>query len=317
MNIIRNCAELGVLEAVCDGDLHPLEQIRTRYEGVRLFCDPESMLALGHVDAVIVAAPAQLHAALALQAIAAGKHVFVEKPLALGTDDARDIVDAARAAGLTLFVGHLLMYHPAIHRLRELIAAGAIGTVRHFRSRRASWGRLRSYEDAWWSFAPHDVAVLLSIFDERPVGATHARWSCVQDNIGDFAYADFSFPSGRGAHVEVTWLDPQKNARIDVFGSSGVLTFVDAGESATLTLTPCGDGIGRRGNPELWRRDAQPQEIPAGEPLRLEIDAFCRAVRSGKPSLTDGTEGLDVVRALALTYPEHHSASRVRLEALV
>jgi UDP-2-acetamido-3-amino-2,3-dideoxy-glucuronate N-acetyltransferase len=300
-NLVRNCYQLGVLAAVCDADLHRLNEVRGKYEGVQLYVDVDQMLELAKVDAVMIAAPAPAHATLALKAIAAGKHVFVEKPLALSVEDAQRVVEAAEAAGVTLFVGHVLLYHPAVSALIEAVRAGKIGHARHLRSRRLSWGRLRSQENVWWSFAPHDCALMLAIMRDTPSTATGWVSEFVRPGVGDFAYADFAFADGRSAHIEVSWLDPDKSSRIDVFGSTGTLTFIDTRDGGSLTLTPCGDRLNTRGEPELWRGEAQvvPFQLQA-EPLRLEIEAFVRALRGGGAFPTDGREGLEVVRALEM-----------------
>lgn len=299
-NLVRNSWELGRLAAVCDTDLHPLESVRNKYPGVALFCDYDTMVQSSKIDAVIIAAPAPMHADLALRAIAAGKHVFVEKPLALTVEEAKRVVSAARKARRTLFVGHVLLYHPGVELLIENVRNGSIGQVRHVRSRRLSWGRLRAHEDVWWSFAPHDVALMLEIVGEEPVSVQRSQAAFVREGISDFVYADYRFQNGSSAHIEVSWLDPDKTARVDVFGSEGTLTFRDSREGATLTLTPCGDKADARGGRELWRGDTRALDIPSGEPLRLEIQAFCDAIATGKRVPTDGDEGLAVVRALAM-----------------
>lgn len=300
MNIVRCCARMGVLAAACDSDPDALEEIRSRHSGVRVFSDYATMLALASLSAVIVAAPAQLHARLAHEAIDAGLDVFVEKPLALSVTDAQGVVDAANAAHKRLVVGHLLLYHPAVRLLMQLIRRGTIGELRHVRARRLSWGRLRSHEDAWWSFAPHDVAIMLEIFGEEPLAVTSSKAAYVRPDITDFAYADFTFSQGRSAHLEVTWLDPSKASRLDVFGSRGVLSFIDGREAPMLLLTQCGDVLNDRGEPDLWRKEPEQINVPAGEPLALEMEAFCRALRGGTQLPSDGAEGLAVVRTLAM-----------------
>lgn len=315
-NLIRNCRELGVLAAVCDTELHALDEVRSKYPGTALFCDADAMLEHGKLDAAVIAAPAPAHAKLALAAIAAGKHVFVEKPLALNVEDAQRVLDAADKAGVTLFVGHVLLYHPAVRALLECLQQGRIGRVRHLRSRRLSWGRLRAHENVWWSFAPHDCALMIEIMKETPVKATGWLSAYVRPGLGDFAYADFAFADGRSAHIEVSWLDPDKSSRIDVFGSEGTLTFIDAREGATLTLTPCGDRLNVRGEPELWRGETMNVDLPAGEPLRLELEAFCRVIRGAHEHVpTDGREGLEVVRALEML-DRHATTTGHPMEAL-
>lgn len=314
-NLIRNCRELGVLAAVCDTQLRALDEVRSRYPGTGLFCDLPAMLEHAKLDAVVIAAPAPAHAALALASIEAGKHVFVEKPLALGVQDAERVVRAAEAAGVTLFVGHVLLYHPAVSAMLQCIEQGQIGHVRHLRSRRLSWGRLRAHENVWWSFAPHDCALMIEIMQATPASATGWLSAYVRPGLGDFAYADFAFEDGRSAHIEVSWLDPDKSSRIDVFGSEGTLTFVDSREGATLTLTACGDRLDTSGEPELWRGGTRQIDLPVGEPLRLELEAFCRAIRGAREHIpTDGREGLEVVRALAML--DGHPEPVEGLEAL-
>ncbi|MGZ3517222.1 MAG: Gfo/Idh/MocA family protein [Vulcanimicrobiaceae bacterium] len=314
-NLIRNCFQMGVLEAVCDSSLRALDSVRSTYEGVKIFCDVDAMLANAAIDAVIIAAPAPAHADLAIRAIAAGKHVFVEKPLALAIHDAERVVAAAEAAKLRLFVGHVLLYHPAVLKLLELVEAGRIGRVRHLRSRRLSWGRLRSQENVWWSFAPHDCALMLAVMRAEPVTAHGVQSAYVRPDIGDFAYADFRFEDGRSAHIEVSWLDPDKSSRIDVFGSEGTLTFIDSREGAKLFLTPCGDRPDSHGQPELWRGDQEEVALPSGEPLRLELEAFCSAITGSAHFPTEGREGLAVVRALAMV-DQQPAFQHLRLEAL-
>lgn len=298
-NLVRVCAELGVLESVCDANEAAIAKVAEQYPEVGLEFDLASLLERD-IDAVVIAAPAPLHAELALEAIAAGKHVFVEKPLAMSADEAATVVRAARSGGRTLFVGHVLLYHPAVRRMLALIAEGAIGNVRHVRSRRLSWGRLRAQENVWWSFAPHDIALILEIFGGAPEIVKGTMSAFVRPQIADFAYADLIFAAGRSAHIEVSWLDPDKASRLDVFGSTGVLRLTDSRDGAHLTLTPCGDRHGERDHIELWREDTRDVPFVASEPLTAEMQAFIDAVTAGTRPLTDGEEGLRVVQVLSM-----------------
>jgi UDP-2-acetamido-3-amino-2,3-dideoxy-glucuronate N-acetyltransferase len=311
MNLVRNAAEMGILAAVCDSDLRPLEIIRTRYPDVALYCDVRSIVR-SQLDGLIIAAPAVLHAEVALAAIHNGKHVFIEKPLALNERDAHRIVDAAREQGVEVMVGHLLLYHPGVRKLLELVAQDAIGTLRHMRSRRWSHGRLRACENVWWSFAPHDVAVMLALFDAFPERAVQSQHGYVQPGICDFVYTDYTFADGRSAHLEAGWLDTDKQGRIDVFGDRGVLSFTDSRKGASLTLTASEEHLGVSGQFELARGASVPVPFDVREPLRNELDSFCRAMRFGESTLSDGARGLDVVRALAMA--EKPSIDPFRLE---
>lgn len=297
-NLIRVANELGVLESVFDTDKAALTWVAREYPGVGLEMDLRAFLDR-QIDAVVVAAPAPLHADLALEAVASGKHVFVEKPLAMNPDEAATVVRAAYAGGRTLFVGHLLLYHPAVQRMIGLIREGAIGELRHVRSRRLSWGRLRSVENVWWSFAPHDIALVLGILEEAPYAVHGSTGAFVREGIADFAYADLAFSRGRSAHIEVSWLDPDRSSRMDVFGSKGVLRLCDAREGASLTLTRCGEEEDETGM-HLWREDEERIDFTPAEPLKTELRAFVDAVAAGTRPLTDGDEGLSVVRTLSM-----------------
>ena len=298
-NILRVCSQLGVLDSICDANEAALAAAGIEYPRANLEFEIGSLLERD-IDAVVIAAPPMVHAELALAALDADKHVFVEKPLAMTVDDAAMVVRAARAHRATLFVGHLLLYHPAVQRMLELVREGAIGEVRHVRSRRLSWGTLRANENVWWSFAPHDVALVLEIFDEMPLDATGALSSFVRPQIADFAYADFTFTGGRSSHIETSWLDPDKSSRLDVFGSHGVLCLVDASSGAQLTLTPCGTSYDDLGRAELWREDTRRVDFTPAEPLEAELRAFVDAARQGLRPPTDGESGLAVVKILSM-----------------
>jgi UDP-2-acetamido-3-amino-2,3-dideoxy-glucuronate N-acetyltransferase len=303
-NLVRVCAELGILESVCDANEAAISKVAEQYPETGLEFEISSLLERD-IDAVVIAAPAPLHAELALEAIAAGKHVFVEKPLAMSADDAATVVRAARAGERTLFVGHVLLYHPAVQRMLGLITEGTIGEVRHLRSRRLSWGKLRAQENVWWSFAPHDVALTLEIFGALPETIKSSMSAYVRPQIADFAYADMTFTGGRSAHIEVSWLDPDKSARLDVFGSKGVLRLSDSRAGAQLAFTPCGDRHDERGNVELWREEPREISFTPSEPLASEMQAFIDAVTQGTRPVTDGEEGLRVVQVLSMLTATH------------
>ena len=304
VNLIRVCAELGVLESICEANEAALATIGAKYPDVALECDVPSLLQR-NIDAVVVAAPAPLHAELCIEAIAAGKHVFVEKPLAMSPNEAATVVRAAQAGGRTLFVGHVLLYHPAVQRMIGLIRDGTIGSVRHLRSRRLSWGTLRAQENVWWSFAPHDVALALAIFDAMPENASGSLSAFIRPEIADFAYADLRFTQGRSAHIEVSWLDPDKSSRVDVFGSRGVLRLLDSRDGATLTFTPCGSR-GTGNEIELWREESRTVAFTPTEPLGAELRAFLNVIERGTRSLTDGEHGQRVVEVLSMLAAHSH-----------
>ncbi|MGH7659316.1 MAG: Gfo/Idh/MocA family protein, partial [Vulcanimicrobiaceae bacterium] len=238
-NHVATAASMGVLGAVCDADAALLGNIWARHPDARVTTRFEELLTMP-VDAVVIATPAQTHAALALKAIDAGKHVFVEKPLALTVEDAQSVAEAARQRGVKVFVGHIVLYQKAVRSVLERVRSGSIGEVLHVRARRASYGRLRFVEDVWWSFAPHDLSTVLEIMGEEPVSASIVRHAYVTTGVADFAYADFKFSGDRSAHVEVTWLDPGKGAALDVFGTKRTLSLRETGGKSKLRIVSCG-----------------------------------------------------------------------------
>lgn len=300
-NLIRTAAELGVLAAVCDADIGALDAAREA-GGPATYCtDYAQMLRDIPLDALVIAAPAPLHARLAIDAIDAGLAVLVEKPFATKLSDAETMVARAKARGTLLAAGHLLLYDPAVRALLDAVRSGAIGTVRHYRSRRLGWGRLRAHEDVWWSFGPHDVSVMLEVMGEEPSSAHRSSSAFVRPHVADVAYVDYRFSLGRTGHVEVSWIEPRRTAQIAVFGSDGAIVLDDARDgSRTLVLVPCGDRLDASGEPELWREDAR--AIPFGDqpPLRAELAAFCAAIGGGPPPPSHAGEALSVVRALAM-----------------
>lgn len=303
-NLIRNCAELGILDSVCDLDESALATVADSYPGVATTTRFEEFLAR-QVQGVIIATPAQLHASMCLAAIAAGKHVFVEKPLALTVGEGEHIARAAEQAGLVVFVGHVLLYHPAVRKLRALLDEDVIGQVWHLRSRRLSLGKLRSHESVWWSFAPHDIALMLAIMGEEPHSVVAAQTASAIADIPDVAYADFLFSKKRSAHIEVCWLDPEKSARLDVFGAHGVITLKDARTGSALTVTPYTVSKNERGQRSVSRGEQREIQVDGGEPLREEILAFVDAIQFGKTPQTSVQQGVAVLRALSMADAMH------------
>jgi len=299
-NHVATAASLGALGAICDADASLLGKVWDKYPEATATIRFEDMLKMP-VNAVVIATPAQTHAQLALAAIAAGKHVFVEKPLALSVFDAQMVVAEARRKGVRVFVGHIVLYQPGVRAVLDAVRTGMVGDVHHVRARRSSFGRLRFVEDVWWSFAPHDVATTLAIVGEEPVASAIARHSYATPGIADFAYGDFRFSGGRTAHVEVTWLDPLKSASLDVFGSKGVLALREHAGEVRLAYVPCGVDRKDVARAELWRGEETTHRFDRDEPLRTELAAFIDHIVHGTPVPTGGEAGLAVVRALSMT----------------
>lgn len=298
-NLVRNCFELGVLQLVCDPDESTRNRVRAQYPAVEVTSSFE--LCLDRCDAVIIATPAHLHAPLAIEALRRGKHVFVEKPLALNVGDAERIAEAAEASGAVAFVGHILLYHPAVRAMLAELRRGSIGELLHFRSRRLSLGKFRSHESVWWSFATHDVSLMLEVFGATPVSVQASQYAFRRTEAFDFAYADFTFPQHRSAHVEVSWLDPDKTARIDIFGTQGTLTLVDSPSGATLRRRPGGARAMDGSSLETWRGEDVSVAFEPKEALKAEVEGFLEAIATGMHTVNDARSGVEVVRVLRMT----------------
>jgi len=295
-NLVRAHAGLGSLVAVVDAD-PAMAAAQAELYGVAARTVDE-VLTDPTIDAVVIAAPAIAHAALALRVIGAGKHVFVEKPLALTVPDAEAVVAAAEDAGVVVMVGHLLQYHPAFLALRDLVTEGRLGELRYLYSNRLNLGRIRQEENSLWSFAPHDLSMLLALVGEEPDEVTATGGYFLHPDIADVTTTHLSFPSGPQAHVFVSWLHPFKEQRLVVVGSKAMAVFDDTKDWAEkLVVFDHGvdwvDGV-----PTADRAEPTPIALPTAEPLKLECQHFLDCVATGSAPRTDGPEGLRVLRVL-------------------
>jgi len=295
-NLIRNFHALGALRAVCDIDPRLGADVEQAYPGVAFVDDPARLDAVPGIDAVALASPAVHHAAQARRFLAAGKHVYVEKPLALTVPDGEAVVAEAARAGRVLMVGHLLRYHPAVEALSGLIEAGALGQIRYAYSNRLNIGRIRTEENILWSFAPHDISVLLHLLGEEPSEVRCSGSSHLNADVADVTLSDLSFPSGVRAHIFVSWLHPFKEQRLVVVGSEKMAVF-DDNAAHKLVLYPHRVEWKER-RPVAVRGEGEPVAIDPEEPLRRECRHFLDCAASGKAPLTDGAEGLRVLRIL-------------------
>ncbi|MGD8331035.1 MAG: Gfo/Idh/MocA family oxidoreductase, partial [Acidobacteriota bacterium] len=289
-NLVRNFHQIGALASVCDVDSEvATEQARRCGVAAR---DLEEILADDTIAAVAIAAPAAAHAELAGQALRAGKHVFVEKPLALRATDAEELIALAEERDRVLMVGHLLHYHPAFLALRELIAAGRLGRLQYIYSNRLNLGKIRREENVFWSFAPHDISMILALTGEMPSSVSAKGASYLHNVIADVTNTYLSFPSGINAHIFVSWLHPYKDQKLVVVGSEGMAVFDDT-KPWSEKLRLYAHRIGwRDGAPEAERAEAELIRLAEAEPLRLECEHFLECVESGQRPRTDGAEGL-------------------------
>lgn len=295
-NLVRNFAEMGVLGAVVDANPAAAKAEGEKY-GVPARA-LEDVLADKSIAGVAVAAPAELHADIALQAFAAGKHVFVEKPIALSIQDAEKMRDAAARAGLSLMVGHLLQYHPAFETLLGLVRKGELGKLRYAYSNRLSLGKFRVEENALWSFAPHDVSMLLALFGEEPIKVTGSGGAFVTPKIEDEYRLDMTFRNGGRAHVFASWLHPFKEHRLVVVGETAMAVFEDslAGKDKLRLFRHQIDTQGR--TPEPKKAEPEFVPFPPSEPLRNECQHFLDCCEGKTKPRTDANEAIAVLRTL-------------------
>jgi predicted dehydrogenase len=296
-NLVRNFFHLGVLRLVCD----PAEAGRTRAgqiaPGVEVCATFDGVFERKDIDAVVLATPAETHHKLAIAALRCGKDVLVEKPLALTYREGIEMEREAVAAGRILMVGHLLEYHPAVLKLRQLIQENELGRVNYIYSNRLNFGKIRTEENALWSFAPHDIAVILRLVGQNPIEVTCAGGSYVTPNLADVTISCLHFATGQRAHIFVSWLNPFKEQKLVIFGEKKMAVFNDVAKEEKLVLYNQRVDLNNR-QPILLKGEAQPISIEPDEPLRKECEHFLECVSTRKQPLTDAQQGIQVLRVL-------------------
>ena len=294
-NLVRNFAELGALASVSDSNMELASQFSAQYDVPALSFEDTLRT---NCEGVVIAAPAPFHARLAEQAFAAGKHVYVEKPLAMTLEEADRIIAASKKANRQLMVGHLLQYHPVFVHLREMVQAGLLGKLLYMSSNRLSFGKIRAEEDVIWSFAPHDISMLLALAQE-PVTHTQCEgFSSLQDGIADSATLSLTFSSGLRATVTCSWLHPVKEQKLVVVGDKGMAVFDDTLIwEKKLALYRHGIDKGQV-PPQLDKADVDYVTVPQGEPLKEECQYFLDIMAGIAQSRTDGVEGRAVLQVL-------------------
>ena len=300
-NLARNFAALGALRCVVDVD-PATASAQAKANGVHA-ATIEEALADPAVTAFAIATPAETHAELAIAALSRGKNVFVEKPIALTEDDALSMAQAARSSGKVLMVGHLLQYHPAFIALLRHVRDGKLGALRYAYSHRLSAGKIRTEENVLWSFAPHDISMLLALFGDEPERVVGAGRSFVTSGIEDEYRVDMSFAGGARAHVFASWLHPFKEHRLVVIGSQAMAVFEDS-KAGTEKLVCCRyTTSAASGLPVIERREPEALAYEDFEPLRAECEHFLRCCETGETPRTDAAEALRVLRVLRAAAP--------------
>ena len=297
-NLCRNFHALGALSTVVDATVNGQVTARSIAPDILIADKLEDILGDNQIQGVALATPAETHAELAIQAMRAGKDVFVEKPMALSISDAEEMQKVANETGRILMVGHLLEYHSAVLKLRELVDSGELGKINYIYSNRLNFGKVRTEENALWSFAPHDVAVILRLLGQSPIEVSASGGSYLTRDISDITVSNLRFSDNSRAHIFVSWLHPYKEQRLVVVGNKKMAIFNDVNPfGEKLCIYP--QSVEFDGTlPLLKKEDAEFIEHANTEPLREECAHFLECMKSRKKPLTDAQSGIQVLKVL-------------------
>jgi len=296
-NLVRNFYELGYLSAICDENSENAQNISRQHGNVPLLTQ-DQILESKDISAVAISSPAVTHADLATKFLKAGKHVFVEKPLAVNLEDAKNLHPLAEKQGKILMVGHLLQYHPAYQKVKQLVKEGKIGSLEYIYSNRLSLGKVRTEEDVLWSFAPHDLSMILGILDDLPVQVKASLSPGRGRNIADHALVDMSFKNGVKGHIFVSWLHPFKEQRLVVSGTKGSLVFDDSKPwEEKVTFYP--SSVNFNGpTPQIEKGSAEFISVEEAEPLKNECQHFIDCIEQNRTPLSGAQEAIRVLTVL-------------------
>jgi predicted dehydrogenase len=304
-NHVRNFHEIPScrLKTICDLNEKVLAGHKAACKGVEVTKNAAEIFADPEVQAVVIATDAPSHYRLAGDALAAGKHVFIEKPMTLSPADAEDLVTRAEAGQRVLMVGHLLEYHPCVLQLKDLVDKGQLGAVRYMYCQRVNLGVVRKDENAWWSLAPHDISVILYLFQAEPVTVTAQGQAYLRPGVEDVVFAQLKFADGRMAHIHVSWFDPHKIRKVTLVGANKMATFDDMDPNEKIRIydkgvDTAGSVVGYEQSLSIRSGDILIPKTAGGEPLRIECLHFLECIEKAKAPRSDGRDGLRVVRVL-------------------
>jgi predicted dehydrogenase len=298
-NLVRNVDVLADLAWICDSAAERREQFTRRFPNARATGSYDDVLADSEVEAVVLATPVPTHYRLAREALEAGKHVFVEKPPAMRAAEMEELVALASERGRTLMPGHLLLYHPGVRKLKELVDSGELGDVLCIYGNRQNLGTIRRDENALWSLGVHDLSVILHLVEEEPSEAWAHGNAFLNPGVEDVVFCYLRFPSGKIAHLHLSWLDPHKMRKLTVVGRDKMAVFDDMELERKVTIYEKWPEQPAQSFGEWQTRtgDILSPKIPSDEPLRLELSHFLRLVREGGNG-SEARDGLSVVRVL-------------------
>tara|TARA_Y100001960_G_C14764681_1_gene876206 strand:- start:1074 stop:2072 length:999 start_codon:yes stop_codon:yes gene_type:complete len=295
MNLVRNFYHLGVLDIVCDENQSSLDKVKHLYPKIQTTNNYKDVLKSDHIQAVAIATPAATHFKIAIEFLRKRKDVFVEKPVSLKLTDGIKLVKQANTGKNILMVGHVLEYHPAILQTQKMVLDGTIGDLNYIYSNRLNFGKVRKEENILWSFAPHDIAIILRIVGDTPISISASSADYLTPSVPDVTITNLSFKNGVKGHIHVSWLHPFKEHRLVVIGSKKMITFDDVSKKLLLY------------DQHVEIKDNEIKPISGNvtnidysnkEPLKLECESFVKSIQTRKRPLTDGESGLRVLEVL-------------------
>ncbi len=297
-NLVRNFHRLGALQMICDRDSTVAASMAEQYPGVEWCSSPHQIYQDRKIAGIVIATPAETHFPIAREALLAGKHIYVEKPFVLNEDEGAELIRLARQKKLLLMVGHIMHYHPAFIRLCQMIKQGELGRINYIYSNRLNLGKVRREENILWSFAPHDISMILALAEEFPESVSATGGNYLHRKIADVTTSHLNFPSGLKAHIFVSWLHPFKEQKLVVVGDQKMAVFDDTQPwEKKLLLFP--HQIGWSGNsPIVNKMEAEHVPLKASEPLQKECEHFLQCINEGSQPVSDGKEGLGVLKVL-------------------
>lgn len=295
-NILRNLYELNVLHSVCDFNNKIIEERKKFFPNVNYSTNYGDLLGNDDVKAIVIATPAVTHYELARKAILANKDVFIEKPMTTSTKDAEDLVRLTEEKGRIIMVGHILQYHPAVIKLKELISQGVIGDILYLYAHRVNVGKIRTDENVWWSLSPHDISLLLMLINSEPYKTHYQGISFINKGIDDIVLVSLEFEKGIKGHIFVSWWHPNKEQKLVVIGTQGMLIFDDITKEKLFYYPHKIEW--NNGIPQAKKEDVQVIPVENKEPLKEEMIHFIECVKERKKPKTDGYEGLRVMKVL-------------------
>ena len=304
-NLIRNFSQLpsAELQWCCDLDEAKLSRIQGLYPGIRTTTAYIDLLKEPELEAIVIAVPARGHYQMARQALLAGKHVLVEKPLAMSSAEARDLIQTAEDQGLVLMVGHVFEYSPAVLQIKRLLQGGTIGDLYYVYSNRVNLGRVQSDVNALWSIAPHDISILLFLLGTMPETVSARGGRYLNGRVEDIVFVTLAFPGNVLAHAQASWLDPSKARRMTFVGSEKMIVYDDVADEGKIRIYD--KGVYRKSNDlygefqyKVHSGDIHIPMIEMVEPLRNECTHFVECIQKGTTPRTDGRNGLRVVQVL-------------------